>query len=286
MSAPPNEKKGTTLSAIRGAAGLVIVALFVLAAVLAPLITSHDPVVQNLPDRRAPPFWLEGGTVSHPLGTDYLGRDVWSRLVYGARTSLIVVLGTLAIGGVLGTALGFISGYWRGSRDKIFDTTLPRLISPVVWLVCCVWVALWLLAYIGPALITLIIVMGLVTWPRYIKPIRREVMLHTPQNSIAGASDPGNSARFLFPKVAGALLVLFISQMGFLIILESILSFLGVGVNPPTPSWGGAVADGRGQLAEWWLSVFPLICIAVLSAGFYMTGNWLSDRPRNSRAAA
>ena len=273
------------LSAMAGVAGLVIVACFVLAAVLAPLITSHDPVVQNLPDRRAPPFWLEGGTVSHPLGTDYLGRDVWSRLVYGARTSLIVALGALVVSGVLGTALGFLSAYYRGSRDSIFNIALPRLISPVVWLVCCGWVALWLLAYIGPALINLIIVMGLVTWPRYIKPIRREVMLHTPQNSIAGASDPGNSVRFLFPKVAGALPVLFISQMGFLIILESILSFLRLGVPPPTPSWGGAVSDGRVYLAAWWLPVFPLICIALLSAGFYMLGDWLSGRRRNSLAA-
>ncbi len=283
--APSISREGITLSAIRWVAGLVVVALFVLAAILAPLITSHDPVVQNLPDRRAPTFWLEGGSVSHPLGTDYLGRDVWSRLVYGARTSLIVALGALAIGGVLGTALGFISGYWRGSRDKIFDTTLPRLISPVVWLVCCVWVALWLLAYIGPALINLIIVMGLVTWPRYIKPIRREVMLHTPQHSIAGVSDPGNSVRFLFLKMAGALPTLFISQMGFLIILESILSFLGIGVSPPTPSWGGAVADSRVYLATWWISAFPLICIALLSAGFYMLGSWLTDRRKNSRAA-
>jgi len=285
MERPSIVRKGTTLSAIRGVAGLVIVSFFVLVAILAPLITSHDPVAQNLPDRRTPSFWLEGGTVSHPLGTDYLGRDVWSRLVYGARTSLIVSLGGLAIGGVLGTALGFISGYWRGSRDKIFDTTLPRLISPGVWLVCCVWVALWLLAYIGPALINLIIVMGLVTCIRYIKPIRLEVMLHTPQHSIAGASDPGNSVRFLFPKMAGALPTLFISQMSFLITLESILSFLGVGVSPPTPSWGGAVADGRVYLAAWWISAFPLICIALLSAGFYMLGSWLTNRRKNSRAA-
>ena len=285
MECPSIVRKGTTLSAIRGVAGLVIVSFFVLVAILAPLITSHDPVIQSLPDRRAPPFWLEGGTVSHLLGTDYLGRDVWSRLVYGARTSLIVALGALAIGGVLGTALGFISGYWRGSRDKIFDTTLPRLISPVVWLVCCVWVALWLLAYIGPALINLIIVMGLVSWPWYIKPIRREVMLHTSQHSIVGASDPENSVRFLFPKMAGALPTLFISQMGFLIILESILSFLGIAVSPPTPSWGGAVADGRVYLAAWWISAFPLICIALLSAGFYMLGSWLTDRRKNSRAA-
>ena len=176
MGAPPSERKGTTLSATRGVAGLVIVAFFVLAAILAPLITSHDPLRQNLPDRRAPPSWQEGGTLSHPLGTDQFGRDVWSRLVYGARTSLIVALGALAIGGVLGTALGFVSGYWRSHRDRIFDITLPRLVSPAVWLVGCVWIAITLLASVGPGLISLTIVLGLVTWLRYVKPVRREVM--------------------------------------------------------------------------------------------------------------
>ena len=129
---------------IRAWAGLIIVFLIVLVAVLAPLITSHDPVAGDLRDRRIPPFWLEGGTLSHPLGTDYMGRDVWSRLVHGARTSLIVALGALAIGGTLGTAFGFLSGYYRGSKDRIFDTTLPPLISPAVWLVCCAFVAIWL----------------------------------------------------------------------------------------------------------------------------------------------
>ena len=273
------------LSAMAGVAGLVTVACFVLAAILAPQLTPHSPYYGSLDERYAPPFWQEEGTLSHPLGIDHLGRDVWSRLVYGARTSLVTALGAMAIGGVLGTALGFVSGYWRGPRDRIFDSALPRLISPVVWLVCCLWFAFVLIAIIGAGLINLIIVLGMVTWPRYIKPIRREVMLHSPQNSIAGASDPGNPVRFLFPKVTGALPSLLISQMGFLILLESVLGFLGVGVNPPTPSWGGAVADGRVYLAAWWLPVFPLICIALLSAGFYMTGNWLSERPRNSRAA-
>ena len=262
----------------------MIVAFFVLAAILAPLIASHDPLRQSLPDRRAPPSWQEGGTPTHPLGADQLGRDVWSRLVYGARTSLIVALGALAVGGMLGTTLGFISGYWRGSKDRLFDSALPRLLSPVVWLVCCVVIAIWLLAYIGPGFISLIIVMGLVTWPRYIKPIRAEMMLHRPQSFMSGASDPGESVRFLFPKVAGALPSLYMTQMGFLAILGFIIAFLGIGVPPPTPSWGGAVADGRVYLEAWWLSAFPLICMVLLSAGFYMLGSWLTDR-RNSRAA-
>ena len=283
------------LSAIRGVAGLVIVAFFLLAAILAPLITSHDPVVGDLRARRTPPSWQERGTLSHPLGTDQFGRDVWSRLVYGSRTSLIVALGALAIGGVLGTALGFISGYWRGSRDRIFDVSLPRLISPVVWLVCCCFAILWLLfiwlASIGGlGLIALIIVIGLVTWPRYIKPIRGEVMrFNAPglYRSMGETSDFRIITRYLLPKIVGALPALSISQMGFLIILESIPSLLGAGVPPPTPSWGGMVADGRMYLASaWWILAFPLICIALSATGFYLMGNYLSDRPKNSRAAA
>ena len=276
---------------IRAWAGLIIVFLIVLVAVLAPLITSHDPVAGDLQDRRTPPFWLEGGTQSHPLGTDYLGRDVWSRLVHGARTSLIVALGALAIGGTLGTAFGFLSGYYRGSKDRIFDTTLPPLISPAVWLVCCALVAIWLVFAIGVGLTALIVALGLMTWPRYIKPIRSEVM-RSEATQANGPEDEGtvpphyrSNVRLLLPRVASALPGLFVSQMGFLIILEPVLSFLGVGVPPPTPSWGGAVWEGWMYFDAWWIWAFPLICIALLSAGFYMMGNWLSDRRRNSLAA-
>lgn len=270
-------------------AGLVIVSLFVLAAILAPLITSHDPADGSLQDRRAPPSWQEGGTLTHPLGTDHLGRDVWSRLVYGARPSLIVALGALAIGGVLGTTLGFVSGYWRGSKDRIFDVTLPRLISPVIWLVCCLWIAIILLASSGSGLINLIIVTGLVTWPRYIKTIRGEVMLFNAPGlyrSMGETSDFRIITRCLFPKVVGALPALFISQMGFLILLESILTFLGVGLWPPGPSWGGMVSDGRNFIAaSLWSWAPALLFILLLAGGFYMLGNWLTDRRKNSRAA-
>ena len=280
----------------RTLAGAVIVCLVVLVAIFAPLLTPHDPGLPSSEDFLTPPFWIEGGTISHPLGTDIYARDIWSRLVYGARTSLIVALGALALGGVLGTTIGFLSAYYRGSRDRILDTDLPRLISPVVWLVCCVFVAVWLVTWLvivtGPGLITLIIALGLVTSLRYVKPIRMEVMRYGTVEADhpvdEGAMPPHfrSSVRSLLPRVAGLLPALFVSQMGFLIILESVLSFLGVGVPPPTSSWGGAVSDVRLHLiTAWWLSAFPLICIALVSAGFYMTGDWLSERHRNSLAA-
>ena len=262
----------------------MIVSLVVLAAILAPTITPHDPLTVGVDSILTPPFWQEKGTLSHPLGTDHIGRDVWSRLVYGAKTSLVVGLGGLAVGGALGTAFGFISGYWRGSRDRIFDVSLPRLISPAVWLVCCLLFAIWLVSIGGTGLISLIIVIGLVTWPRYIKTIRGEVMRLDTSGSIARGR--GSAVRFLFSQVVGALPALFISQMGFLIILESILSFLGIGVPPPTPSFGSMVADGRMYLASaWWVSAFPLVCIALAATGFYLVGNYLATLSRNSRAA-
>ena len=278
---------------MKGAAGVIIVSCFLLAAILAPLITSHDPLAQNLPDRRAPPSWQEGGTLNHPLGTDYLGRDVWSRLVYGARSTLIFAAGALAIGGGLGTALGFASGYWRGTRDRIFDVSLPRLISPAVWLVCCVLIAIILLATVGPGLIGLTIVIGLVTWLRYVKPIRREVMRpdmprhHSPVDGEGGTADFRPTFRRLLPRVVGALPALLISQMGFLILLESIITFLGVGVAPPDPSWGGMLSDTRNLVpASLWSWAPALLFILLLAGGFYMLGDWLYTRARNSRAAS
>ena len=281
---------------MKGAAGLIIVSCFLLAAILAPLITSHDPLAQNLPDRRAPPSWQEGGTLNHPLGTDYLGRDVWSRLIYGARSSLIVAAGALAIGGGLGTALGFASGYWRGTRDRIFDVSLPRVISPAVWLVCCVWIAITLLASVGPGLIGLTIVIGLVTWLRYVKPVRREVM-QPEAHGLSGYSgyvdegsvtlDSRSNIHRLLPRLVGALPALFISQMGFLILLESIITFLGVGVAPPDPFGGGMLSDTRNLApASLWSWAPALLSILLLAGGFYMLGDYLRARPKNSRAAS
>lgn len=276
---------------MRVAAGLIIVFCFVLIAILAPAITPHSPLAISS-EASTPPFWQRGGALSNPLGTDRLGRDVWSRLVYGARNSLIVAAGALAIGGVLGTTLGFASGYWRGSRDRIFDLALPRLISPVVWLVCCLWIAIVLLASVGSGLTNLIIVIGLVTWLRYVKPIRGEVMrpltsgLRCSGDGGGGASDSRSIVRYWLPRAVGALPALFISQVGFLIILESIISFLGIGVAPPTPSWGSMIADTRNSLTSWWVWAPPVLCIFLTVSGFYMLGNWLRDRSKNSRAAS
>ena len=284
------------LSAIRGVAGLVIVAFFVLAAILAPLITSHDPVAQNLPGRRAPPSWQEGGTLTHPLGTDQLGRDVWSRLVYGARTPLIVALGALAIGGATGTVLGFLFVHyrelWYGIRGVLSTIhaihsalSFPLNFIPFIgYFLAAHLAALISVAMFGPGLINLIIVMGLVTCPRFFMVIltaamRLESTDSVPQAGESSASEFRSATTRPSPKAVNILAPLLVSQVGFLIIMESVLGFLGLTVLPPTPSWGATMADGRGILSTaWWISAFPAICIILLVGGFYMLGSWLRDR--------
>ena len=264
---------------------MVIVAFFVLAAILAPVTTPHSPLAISS-EANIPPYWQKGGTLSNPLGTDRLGRDVWSRLVYGARSSLVVAAGALAVGGLLETAFGFFSGYWRGSRDRILDSTLPRVVSQAAWLLCCGWIAIVLLASSGPGLINLIIVLGLVTSPRYIKPVRREVMLQLSQPSLEGTRDMRSAARILFTRVSGTLPAVFLSQIAFLIILEFLLTFLGLGVPPPTSSWGSMIAETRNDPTNWWIWGPPAFSILFTVGGFYILGHYIRDRPSNSRAAS
>ncbi len=284
------------LSATRGVAGLLIVAFFVLAAIFAPLITSHDPVVQNLPGRRTPPSWQEGGTPTHLLGTDQLGRDVWSRLVYGARTSLIVALGSLAVGGVAGTVIGSLfvryRKLWYGIRGVLSSIhaihsvlSFPLNFIPFVgYFLAAYMVVLISVAIFGVGLINLIIVMGLVICPRFVMVILTTAMRLESTNSVAQARESSasgfNSAPTRSPPIAfNTLTPLLVSQVGFLIVMESVLGFLGLGVPPPTPSWGATIADGRAILSTaWWISSFPAIFIFLLVAGFYMLGSGIRGR--------
>ena len=149
---------------MRAAAGSVIIALVVLSAILAPLIAPHDPLYPDIRARSVPPFWQENGSLSYPLGTDELGRDVWSRLVYGTRVTLVVSLGALAVGGVLGAALGVIFGYRPGLWHGLFEMATPWYMG-VIWSVVAVWCAIWIMVAIGGGLVDLVIVLGLVTYP-------------------------------------------------------------------------------------------------------------------------
>ncbi len=258
---------------------VTVIGFFLLVAIFAPLVTPYSPTKTSLPEKNIPPLWQEGGTVSHPLGTDPLGRDIWSRLAFGARVSLLVALSTLALGGILGTALGLISGYYRGVLDAIIMRASDITIAfPIILF------AILLVVIVGPGLINLIVAVGLVIWARYARVVRGEVITIMTQDYISrarvsGASDFRIITRHLFPNVFNSLLVLLTLQVGFLIIVESSLSFLGAGVPPPTAAWGSMVASGRDYIVTaWWVSAIPGVAIMLLVIAFNMLGDWLRDR--------
>ncbi len=258
---------------------VAVIGFFLLVAIFAPLVTPYSPTKTSLPEKNIPPLWQEGGTVSHPLGTDPLGRDIWSRLAFGARVSLLVALSTLALGGILGTALGLISGYYRGVLDAIIMRASDITIAfPIILF------AILLVVIVGPGLINLIVAVGLVIWARYARVVRGEVITIMTQDyisraKVSGASDFRIITRHLFPNVFNSLLVLLTLQVGFLIIVESSLSFLGAGVPPPTAAWGSMVASGRDYIVTaWWVSAIPGVAIMLLVIAFNMLGDWLRDR--------
>ncbi len=257
---------------------LGIILFFVLVAIFAPLVTPYSPTKTSLPEKNVPPLWQEGGSISHPLGTDPLGRDIWARLAYGARVSLLVAASTLALGGVLGTALGLISGYYRWLDPFLMRASDITIAFPIILF------AILLVVIIGPGLINLIIAVGLVIWARYARVIRGEVLTIMTQDyiaraKVAGASDFRIITRHIFPNVFNTLVVLLTLQVGFLIIVESSLSFLGAGVPPPTPAWGSMVASGRDYIVSaWWVSAIPGVAIMLLVIAFNMLGDWLRDR--------
>ena len=290
----PFWNRGNALaSSMLTAAGAVIVSLLVLAALLAPVVASHDPQNVDPVENRTPPFWLEGGTTSHPLGTDHVGRDIWSRLIYGARNSLMVGLGALAVGGVIGIALGIVFAYYRPPWDGVYnlEASFPvSLLLQAAWLFICLWVAVSFVASLGPGIGNLIVAVGLATWPRYIKVIRHRVLnlmvvASNGRTDKIRISEYAAALRRFLPQIAAVLPWLLTSQMAFLIAVESLVTFLGVGIPPPTSSLGGMVSDSRadGLSNAWWMSGIPFAFAVLLIAGFWMLGTGLSYRTVSDR---
>jgi peptide/nickel transport system permease protein len=255
--------------------GLTLVAIF------AGLIAPHDP---TLPVEGAnvfdPPFWMEGGRAVTPLGTDFQGRDILSRLIYGARVSLIVgLMGTL-VAGSIGTALGILSGYVGGWVDQI----IMRVTDAWLALPAIVF-AIFLAAMVGPSMWNIIIVLGAVYWTRYARVIRGEVLTLRERDfvklaEIAGASKLRVIKRHILPNVMNTATVLASLTVGVVIIAEASLSFLGVGVPPPQPAWGLMLSEARPTLmaGQWWLTVFPGVCILLIVLATQLFGDWLRIR--------
>ena len=259
-------------------APVAIITILVLVAVLAPLIAPHSPTEQSLPDKLAPPAWQDGGTRAHLLGTDALGRDMVSRLVYGARVSLIAAACALLAGGGVGLGVGVIAGYAGGRVDafcmRVVDATLS---FPTIL------IALLLAVSLGQGVRTIVLAIALIIWARFARVVRGEVLAVKAREFVALARVHGCShgrimALHILPNVMNTFMVLLTLHIGFVIIVEASLSFLGAGIPPPTPSWGQMVADGRSYIASaWWISVVPGAAIMLVVLAFNAFGDWLRD---------
>jgi peptide/nickel transport system permease protein len=258
-----------------------VLGLLVVVAVLAPLLAPYEPTIP-VPGAGIfrPPFWMERGSVATLLGTDFQGRDVVSRLMYGARVSLVVGLTGTAVAGGIGLLLGLLAGYFGGWIDQaIMRLTDAWLAMPFLMF------AIFLAALLGPGISNIIIVFGLLYWTRYARVIRNEVRTLRERDFVrlaqaAGVSNAKIIRRHIFPNVLNTWMVLASLTVGVVIVTEASLSFLGLGVPPPTPAWGLMIAEARTTLmgGQWWLAVFPGICISVVVLAANMFGDWLRVR--------
>lgn len=260
--------------------GLILIALF-LTALLANVIAPYDPTLP-IPGAKVfqPPFWMAGGNSNALLGTDFQGRDVLSRLIFGARVSLLVgITGTVVAGGI-GLVLGIVAGYLGGWVDQaVMRLTDAWLALPFLMF------AIFLAALLGAGVLNIVIVFGLVYWTRYARVIRGEVLSLREREfvrlaQVAGVSAPRIILRHIVPNVLNTWMVLASLTVGVVIVTEASLSFLGVGVPPPTPAWGLMLAEARSTLMAgyWWLTVFPGVCISAVVLAANLFGDWLRIR--------
>ncbi len=258
---------------------LVIVAALVFCGILAPLLAPHSPVEGSLGERLVPPVGMEGAKPGHPLGTDRLGRDTLSRLLYGARISLAVSVVGISLTGALGSFIGLLAGFLGGW----VDTLLMRLVDISLSLPG-ILIAVLLSVVFEPSFTNVIIVVVFLLWPSYARLVRGETLGLKQQEFVALARIAGCSSltimfRHIVPNLAPSILVLATLHVGYVIVLEASLSFLGVGIPPPTPSWGVMVADGRGLIEQaWWISILPGIAILVTVLSLNILGDWVRDR--------
>ena len=258
---------------------MFILAVFVITGVIAPLIAPHDPERGDIRARMVPPVWMEGGTTEYLLGTDHLGRDMLSRVIYGARISLVVVAVTLGVGLVIGVIAGLLAGWYGRWIDELMMRIVDiKLAIPTILL------ALVLVLALGQSFLIIVAILAIAVWPRFARNTRGEVlqlktMDYVALAKVAGASTPRILFKHIFPGVVNTLIILASLEVGIVILLESTLSFLGAGVPPPTPAWGSMVADGRDRLAvAWWISTMPGVAIMMVVLAMNLFGDWLRDK--------
>jgi peptide/nickel transport system permease protein len=261
-----------------GVAAAVVLLLIVLSAVLAPLIAPHDPLAVDIRHRLAPPAWMAGGTPDHLLGTDQVGRDLLARVIYGGRISLLVGVSAVILSASIGILLGLAAGYFGGAIDWTIMTVVNIVLTfPFVLL------ALAVIAVLGPSLPNMIAVLGVAGWPIYARVIRAETIALREREFITAGRALGMShARLIFrqilPNLVSAGVVIATLQVAQVIVLESFLSFLGLGVQPPIPAWGNMLGEGRVyMLNSWWIAAFPGAAIFVTTLVINLLGNALRD---------
>jgi peptide/nickel transport system permease protein len=259
-------------------AAAAVMLLIVLITLAAPWLAPYSPVEVDIKHRLGPPAWMQGGTSEHWLGTDQIGRDLLSRMIYGGRVSLLIGVAAVVVSSTIGVLLGLGAGYFGAKLDWIIMTLINVMLTfPFVLL------ALAVIAVLGPSLINMIIVLGVAGWPIYARVIRAETMaLREREFVVAGRALGMGHARIMFgqilPNLVSAITVIATLQIAQVIILESFLSFLGLGIQPPTPAWGNMLGEGRVyMLTSWWIAAFPGAAIFITTLVINLMGNALRD---------
>jgi peptide/nickel transport system permease protein len=257
---------------------IAIIAVFVLVALLAPLLGTADPYAQSLRARFRPPVWQDGGSWASPLGTDRLGRDMLARIIWGSRVSLAAGVVTVLLASAFGAVVGLVAGYYGSRVDALLMRVTDATLSfPVILL------ALILAVTVGPSFLNVVIAIAVILWARYARVIRGQVLTlmeldFIAQARLAGAGGWRIITRHLVPNTLNTLVVLVTLQIGYVIIVEASLSFLGAGIPPPTPAWGSMIAEGRDVVTSaWWVSLFPGLAILLVVLAFNLIGDWLRD---------
>jgi peptide/nickel transport system permease protein len=261
-----------------GTFGWAFLAIFVLVSILSPWIAPHDPTAANIKLRMAPPTISWSGFGKYPLGNDQLGRDVLSRLLIGSRVTLLVAGSAVLLGGIVGVLMGLVSGYFGGWPERIIMRLADiQLAFPLMIL------ALIIVAVLGPSLRNLVLVLALTSWVRYARIVRGDVLSLREREFIMSARAVGASSRrillkHILPNVITPAIIVGTLELARVVIMEAALSFLGLGVQPPDPSWGRMLADGRTYLASaWWLATFPGVAILLLVLSVNLAGDWMRD---------
>jgi peptide/nickel transport system permease protein len=272
-AAPPRRR--VSFRAVFGLSALLVIGG---SAVFAPQLAPWDPAKQMLLKRLRPPMWQERGLSEHPLGTDHLGRDILSRILHGGRISLGVGLIAVTLAALIGVSFGLVAGFFGGRVDAL----IMRIVD-VFLAIPYILLAMGVVFALGPSLLNVILVMGATRWVQFARIVRADVLSLREREFVAGARARGNRSlrlllRHVLPNALTPIIVVATLELAFMIIYESALSFLGLGVQPPTPTWGWMLADGRNYVATaWWLSTFPGLAIMLTVLAVNLLGDWLRD---------